>query len=92
MLAGKPVSAGLLAQDPPMLTQASSSPSAAAVDDDEATLAALEPEVANAIRIRRRLLGRRVSIRELLTDYQLRPPKASGTRSTAKSWFGWGNA
>jgi len=54
--------------------------------DDEALLEALDPEVANYIRVRRRLADRNMSVRELLVDYHLRPP-AAGRRG--KTWFSW---
>ena len=43
-------------------------PSSASIDDDEALLASLDPKVAQAIRIKRRLSNGKKSVRELLEE------------------------
>ena len=87
---GQPVAAEMFAAGPCPTGDAPARSGVPAGDDEESLLAALAPEVANALRIRRRLAGHGVSVRELLADYHLRPPQVAA-RPRTKSWFRWGD-
>lgn len=63
----------------------------AAEEDDEQLLASLDPDLAKAIRVKRRLTGNRKSIRELLDEMapdRKKPGKdAGGAASKQKRWW-----
>ncbi|MBI4580183.1 MAG: hypothetical protein HY718_10805, partial [Planctomycetes bacterium] len=55
--------------------------------DDEGLLATLDEETAKAIRVMRRLMLNRKSVRELLAEYQSKKSGTAAKVSTKKSWW-----
>ncbi len=69
-------------------------PAAADGADDEALLAELPPDVANAVRVKRRLTGNRRSLRELIAEVEAarrgtrpREPRASRAPQRRLQWW-----
>ncbi len=60
---------------------------AAASAEDEALLATLDEETANAIRVRRRISRGRRSVQELLEEIQSTRPSAKGPGPQRKRWW-----
>lgn len=63
---------------------------ASSVAEDEAVLAELDEETAQAVRILRRLRGAKVDIRELVEAAQSQRKKQSETQSKKRSWWSKG--
>lgn len=62
-----------------------------AESDDETLLASLDEETAKAIRVMRRLSNNRRSVRDLLAEYQSKPPgKSAEPSAKSKSWWSRG--
>ena len=59
---------------------------AAPEEDEEALLASLDPEIANAVRVKRRLLGTRCSVRQLIAEVEA-SRSAKRDKPRGKSWW-----
>ena len=74
----------------PALTAPSPAAPQASREEDEALLASLDPETAQAIKVMRRLSFEHKSVRQLLEEYEQSRQSQDSTEGKKKSWWSRG--